>query len=227
MHLFLIIKNLFQVKKQYYIYRLRICWLKKHNIGLDSTTKIGGGSKLCGSTTGYMSGIGKDCDITNCWIGNYTSIARNVTIGMRNHIHANFCTHDFIYKNHEFQIPPDVFFIDNQYYNVKIGHDVWIGLGAIILKGVEIGNGAIIAAGSVVTKSVPPYAIVGGNPAKFIKWRFSEQVIKQLSEINYYSMDIQQIKEKTDDFQQIVGFHLNEYLKQQRKVKSMLEISRK
>jgi len=52
-------------------------------------------------------------------------------------------------------------------YNCKIGHDVWIGCYSIILSDVEIGNGAIIAANSVVTKSVPPYAIVGGNPAKF------------------------------------------------------------
>nr|WP_323592450.1 hypothetical protein [Aliarcobacter butzleri] len=54
----------------------------------------------------------------------------------------------------------------------KIGHDVWIGCNVTIMPGVEIGNGA---AGSIVTKSIPPYAIVGGNPARFIKWRFSNK----------------------------------------------------
>jgi len=63
-------------------------------------------------------------------------------------------------------------------YKTIIGNDVWIGHGAIIIAGVHIGDGAIIAAGSVVTKDVQSYSIVGGNPAKFIKKRFTEEEIK-------------------------------------------------
>lgn len=62
---------------------------------------------------------------------------------------------------------------------VIIGNDVWIGTRAIILSGVVIGDGAVIAAGAVVTKDIPPYAIVGGNPAKIIKYRFSDDEIKK------------------------------------------------
>lgn len=67
--------------------------------------------------------------------------------------------------------------------DIIIGDDVWIGTNAIICSGVKIGQGAIIAAGAVVTKDVEPYAIVGGNPAKVIKYRFEEDVIKWLKEI--------------------------------------------
>lgn len=68
--------------------------------------------------------------------------------------------------------------------NVIVKDDVWIGDGAIICSGVTIGQGAIIAAGAVVTKDVDAYAIVGGNPARFIKWRFEESCRKRLSEID-------------------------------------------
>ena len=64
-------------------------------------------------------------------------------------------------------------------FKTIIGDDIWIGHGAIIIAGVKIGNGSVIAAGSVVTKDIEPYSIVGGNPAKFIKFRFNEKEIHQ------------------------------------------------
>ena len=69
--------------------------------------------------------------------------------------------------------------------NIIVGDDVWIGESAIILSGVHIGQGAVIAAGSVVTKDVPPYAIVGGIPAKVIKYRFDEKMTKELLKVDY------------------------------------------
>ncbi|MBR0560555.1 CatB-related O-acetyltransferase [Neokomagataea anthophila] len=75
---------------------------------------------------------------------------------------------------------------------VTIGHDVWIGARAVIMSGVNIGSGAIVAAGAIVTRDVPPYSIVGGNPAKVIRYRFSEDMIKKLLGIEwwYWSEDI-------------------------------------
>ncbi|MFI3284164.1 MAG: CatB-related O-acetyltransferase [Erysipelotrichaceae bacterium] len=74
--------------------------------------------------------------------------------------------------------------------NILVHDDVWIGLNAIIMSGIEIGQGAIIAAGSVVTKNVPPYAIVGGNPAKILKYRFSKSVIDELLNIDYKDIEL-------------------------------------
>ena len=83
--------------------------------------------------------------------------------------------------------------------DIIVGDDVWIGYGAIILSGVHIGQGAVIAAGAVVSKDVPPYAIVGGIPAKVIKYRFSETVCKKLEKIDYSEIDTQFVKEHLEE----------------------------
>ncbi len=77
--------------------------------------------------------------------------------------------------------------------DIRIGNDVWIGYNATILAGVHIGDGAIIAANTTVTKDVAPYTIVGGNPSKEIKKRFSEEVIKKLLKIEWWHWDIEKI----------------------------------
>ena len=104
-------------------------------------------------------------------IGNYVMFGPGVTIVSGNHrtdvLGKYMCTITDADKRAE----------DDQ--NVTIEDDVWIGANAIILKGVTIGKGSVIAAGSVVTKSFPPYSIIGGVPAKLLKPRFTEEEIKQ------------------------------------------------
>ncbi|MEF9933463.1 MAG: CatB-related O-acetyltransferase [Cetobacterium sp.] len=78
---------------------------------------------------------------------------------------------------------------------IFVKDDVWIGMDSIVLSGVTIGQGAVVAAGSVVTKDVPPYAIVGGNPAKLIKYRFSQDLIKKMQKFNWSKVDINKIEE--------------------------------
>ncbi len=80
--------------------------------------------------------------------------------------------------------------------DIVIEDDVWIGVRATILSGVHIGQGAVVAAGSVVTEDVPPYAIVGGVPAKIIRYRFNSEVIQRLLKINYYNLDDKTINKK-------------------------------
>ena len=70
--------------------------------------------------------------------------------------------------------------------DIEIGHDVWIAHGATILSGVKIGHGAVVGAMSVVTKDIPPYAIVGGNPARILKYRFDKQQIAKLLQIEWW-----------------------------------------
>ena len=84
--------------------------------------------------------------------------------------------------------------------NIEVGDDVWIGTNALIMGGVKIGNGAIVAAGSIVTRNVPAYAIVGGCPARVIKYRFPDNVIVELLKINWGKLDRKVCKEKLDDF---------------------------
>ena len=82
---------------------------------------------------------------------------------------------------------------------ILIGNDVWIGSGVTIFGGVRIGDGAVIAAGAVVVKDVPPYAIVGGNPAKIIKYRFPEETIERLRRIAWWDWDGEKIRECRED----------------------------
>ena len=82
--------------------------------------------------------------------------------------------------------------------SIVIGDDVWIGLGAIIGSGVKIGQGAVIAAGSVVIKDVEPYAIVGGNPARLIRYRFSDKVRNRLSGVNLGGLDLDSVSARAD-----------------------------
>lgn len=79
--------------------------------------------------------------------------------------------------------------------DTKVGHDVWFGYKSLIMPGVTIGHGAIIASGSVVTKDVPPYAVVGGNPAQVIRYRFPEDVITRLLEISWWDWPMEKITE--------------------------------
>ena len=87
-----------------------------------------------------------------------------------------------------------------------IGNDVWIGLNATILDGVTIGDGAIVAAGAVVTKDVPPYAVVGGVPAKIIKYRFTESQIDFLLKFRWWEKDRKWIQQNYKRFQDIESF---------------------
>lgn len=94
-------------------------------------------------------------------------------------------------------------FVDGMPYskgNIVIGNDVWIGTGVTILSGVTIGHGAIIAAGSIITKDQPPYAIVGGNPAKTIKYRFNEDKIEELLEMRWWDWEKEKIIQNIDLF---------------------------
>jgi acetyltransferase-like isoleucine patch superfamily enzyme len=137
-------------------------------------------------------------------IGKYCSIARQVTIGVSNHNYKWITTHPILtspeygYINmgvDEFQKNPPV-----------IGNDVWVGMNSVIMRGVVIGDGAVIAANSVVTKDVPPYAIVGGNPAKIIKYRFSDKIIEKLMRIKWWNWPKEKIKQNINLFYNVDEF---------------------
>jgi len=170
--------------------------VKLRNVQINGKIKIGEGSKIekgvkisnkssveIGRFTS-INGPNTDiyCDINSVKIGSFCSIARNVTIQEFNHNSQNFTTY-FIEQN----------LLGKRIKNERvskgpiiIGNDVWIGAQCVILSGAEIGDGAIIAANSVVSGKIPPYAIVGGTPAKVIKYRFSAEKIKILLESKWW-----------------------------------------
>lgn len=126
-------------------------------------------------------------------IGNYCSIAPEVVfILSADHNLDKLSTFPFkvkiLYQAYEGVSKGDIIVDD----------DVWIGYRSIILSGVHIGQGAVIAAGSVVTKDVPPYAIVGGTPAKVIKFRFNADIIKKLRKIDYGNITREKIESNID-----------------------------
>jgi virginiamycin A acetyltransferase len=129
-------------------------------------------------------------DLPKVIIGKKCSIAMNCSFVLANHITDIFSMYPsntslFSHENG-----------NNSGYSkgdIIIKNDVWIGINCIIVDGITIGNGAVIAAGSVVTKDVQPYAIVGGNPAKIIKYRFSEDIINEIETIKFWDLDINEI----------------------------------
>lgn len=86
--------------------------------------------------------------------------------------------------------------------SIIVGNDVWIGANVVLLPGVYIGNGAIIAAGAVVTHDIEPYSIVGGVPAKKIRYRFEHDVIEKLQEIQWWNWDVEKIEDNIEMFYQ-------------------------
>ena len=134
-------------------------------------------------------------NLTKLLIGSYCSIGQNVCFLLdAGHETRFISTYPFKtsilgLKNDEVTSKGDIIVED----------DVWIGYGSIIMSGVHIGQGSVIAAGSVVTKDVPPYAIVGGVPAKVIKYRFSEEIINELLKVDYSKVTKEMIKEHIDE----------------------------
>lgn len=131
-------------------------------------------------------------------IGRFCSIAYGVRIGMEEHPTNYISTSPFIYGINNIFGTPSVW---NEYQKpVSIANDVWIGANVLITQGVNIGNGVIIAAGSVVTKDVDPYDIVGGVPAKLIKKRFDSDTIKKLEQDKWWEWDASKIKKNQSMF---------------------------
>ncbi len=143
-----------------------------------------------------------NCVIECQSIGRFCMIAHSVHIGLINHP-VDMLTNNIIFRyGDEKAAWADSFVIDHDIINEKrmrdiyieratkslpiIGNDVWIGYNATILNGVKVGDGAIIGAGSVVTKNIPPYAVVAGNPAKIIKYRFEKELINRLINISWW-----------------------------------------
>jgi len=162
---------------------------------IHKTSKIEAGSQIVNTKMDKHSFCGYDCEISNCEIGSFTSIANGVVIGGGMHpIHWVGMSPVF-YEGRDSVKAKFSKFMRDEVKTTLNGHDVWIGRNALIKQGVTIGNGAVVGMGSVVTKDVAPYAIVGGNPAKLIRYRFYDEIIEKLIASKWWELPENELKE--------------------------------
>jgi len=177
---------------------------KLENSTLDPFSIVFINVTLFNTKLGSHSYVQKNSTIINCEIGKFCSIASNVTIGPGIHLTSGVSTHPAFYLQNTPLIKKysskDLFISS---VRSNIGNDVWIGEKSIILDGLTIGDGAIIAAGSIVNSNVEPYSIVGGIPAKHIKFRFDEQTRIKLLELKWWNKSEEWLERNYKSFQNV------------------------
>lgn len=152
------------------------------------------GSMLCYSELGTMSYLSTRTKVFSSSIGKFCSISWNVSIGPANHDYKRVSTHAMLYAKRFGMIENvEERFYDQYDKETVIGNDVWIGCNAVIVRGVHVGDGAVIGANAVITKDIAPYTIVGGVN-HVIKRRFESKIIEKLLEIKWWSYPIDKIK---------------------------------
>lgn len=152
------------------------------------------GAMLCYSELGTMSYLSTRSKAFSCHIGKFSSISWNVSIGPANHDYKRMSSHAMLYAKRFGMIESmDERFYDQYAMDTVIGNDVWIGCNAVIMRGVHVGDGAVIGANAVITRDVAPYTIVGGVN-KMIKKRFNDDIIQKFLEIKWWDYPIETIK---------------------------------
>ena len=161
---------------------------------------IGVNTRFYSSSIKKYSYIGNEGYFFKADIGAFTSIADNCSCGMPEHSILHTSTSPVFQKGRNKLRTNFSCYEQPQYKRTVIGNDVWIGNNVSIKAGVTIGDGAVVGMASVVTKDVPPYAVVVGNPARIIKYRFSEDIIQKLLDLKWWYWDEELIKQNAELF---------------------------
>ncbi|ALG90681.1 MULTISPECIES: LbetaH domain-containing protein [Actibacterium] len=177
---------------------------------VDSTfgkfVEIGRGSRVARSEFGDYSYCDRYADIANTTIGKFANIASFTRIGPTDHPMHRASLHHFLYRSADYwdDAEADAAFFDHRRSRrAEIGHDTWIGHGAIIRPEVTIGHGAVVAAGAVVTKDVAPYMIVAGLPATPLRERFPGPVADRLMALAWWDWSHDRLRAALHDFRSL------------------------
>lgn len=199
-------------KLKKYVYIKRLLYLVTHKFvsnfslidvdsSIEKSTIINSGVKVLSTKIGEYSYVSKNSVVSHAVIGRFVSIGPNVKIGMGIHPTKFISTSPIFYSvSNPLRVKLVKQTTVEEYRETIIGNDVWIGVDAIIIDGVKIGNGAVVGANSVVTKDVPPYAIVGGVPARILKYRFDRDIIDILEKKKWWNMPINHLAKKIEVF---------------------------
>lgn len=178
------------------------------NCNISKDVKVGRYSYLNNVSIGSYSYLAGFNTLMNTSIGKFCSIAENVKIGLGMHPVSSFVSTSPVFYSPSGQC--GFSFADKNYFSetgsVNIGNDVWIGANAVLMDNVTIGDGAVIAAGAIVTKDVAPYSITGGVPAKHIKYRFDGHIIEALLESKWWDLDKEYIQAHFKEFHDAASF---------------------
>jgi phosphonate metabolism protein (transferase hexapeptide repeat family) len=159
---------------------------------LGRFTEVGERVVFADSTLGDYSYLERQVEAIYTDIGKFCAIAADARLNALNHPLERVSQHKITYRPNEYFLGAKLdrdFRQARMEQRVRIGHDVWVGHGAILLPGVTAGSGAVIAAGAVVTRDVPAYAMVAGVPARFLRWRFSPEIARRIAALAWWDWE--------------------------------------
>lgn len=173
---------------------------------LGAWTAVGARTTVAESTMADYSYVVNDASIIYAQIGRFCSIAAHTRLNPGNHPLQKAALHHFSYRTRSYDLGEEddaEFFAWRRSKQVTLGNDVWIGHGAVVLPGVTIGTGAAVGASAVVSRDVPPFAVVSGFPAKRLYWRFEEKVREGLLQIAWWDWPREKLREAMGDFRKL------------------------
>lgn len=176
---------------------------------LGPWTAIGANCSIVESTFGDYSYAAGDASIIYSEVGKFCSIASHVRLNPGNHPMGRVTQHHMTYRRAQYgfgEVDDAAFFDWRRADKVSVGHDVWLGHGAILLPGVSVGTGAVIGAGAVVTKDIEPYTIAAGVPAKPLRARFAPDVVEKLMRICWWDWPRELLEERLDELCDLPSF---------------------
>lgn len=180
------------------------CTLSNSEFG--AYVEIGMGSRVLNSSFDDYSYCDRYADIANASIGKFANIAAHTRIGATDHpLHTAAC-HHFLYRSASYwdDVENDeAFFAHRATRRAVVGHDTWIGHGAMVKPEVTLGHGAVVAAGALVTKDVPPYTIVAGMPATPLRERQPPALAERLIALAWWDWDHARLRASLDDFRHL------------------------